>query len=191
MAELQFSLFERRLQSVYHHASKPVDFTLFQVALLRAHAGEHLLLGAAKRSMLYKDILLLGKSNTEGKFQCLTYVIVYLHLFHWARVMHFQINLFLLASCYFLLQNSIFYSDFFLWILILISEVWFVYLLFYYLPDFVSYNAEFWETKSWKSMFFMFPYLKNVFIYLFITSGSNPSSYSYYMLNIASDNWPG
>ncbi|XP_056124169.1 hepatocyte nuclear factor 4-alpha isoform X1 [Rhinichthys klamathensis goyatoka] len=31
-----------------------------QVALLRAHAGEHLLLGAAKRSMLYKDILLLG-----------------------------------------------------------------------------------------------------------------------------------
>lgn len=33
----------------------------FQVALLRAHAGEHLLLGAAKRSMLYKDLLLLGK----------------------------------------------------------------------------------------------------------------------------------
>uniref|UniRef100_A0A4W3IRH7 Hepatocyte nuclear factor 4, alpha n=1 Tax=Callorhinchus milii TaxID=7868 RepID=A0A4W3IRH7_CALMI len=31
-----------------------------QVALLRAHAGEHLLLGAAKRSMIYKDILLLG-----------------------------------------------------------------------------------------------------------------------------------
>ncbi|XP_064155538.1 hepatocyte nuclear factor 4-alpha isoform X2 [Anguilla rostrata] len=31
-----------------------------QVALLRAHAGEHLLLGAAKRSMLYKDLLLLG-----------------------------------------------------------------------------------------------------------------------------------
>ncbi|XP_028592501.2 hepatocyte nuclear factor 4-gamma isoform X2 [Podarcis muralis] len=31
-----------------------------QVALLRAHAGEHLLLGAAKRSMLYKDIILLG-----------------------------------------------------------------------------------------------------------------------------------
>ncbi|XP_037540577.1 hepatocyte nuclear factor 4-alpha isoform X1 [Nematolebias whitei] len=34
-----------------------------QVALLRAHAGEHLLLGAAKRSMLYKDILLLGVSS--------------------------------------------------------------------------------------------------------------------------------
>lgn len=33
----------------------------FKVALLRAHAGEHLLLGAAKRSMAYKDILLLGK----------------------------------------------------------------------------------------------------------------------------------
>ncbi|ETE67169.1 Hepatocyte nuclear factor 4-gamma, partial [Ophiophagus hannah] len=31
-----------------------------QVALLRAHAGEHLLLGAAKRSMAYKDIILLG-----------------------------------------------------------------------------------------------------------------------------------
>ena len=37
------------------------EFSLFQVALLRAHAGEHLLLGVAKRSMLYKDILLLGK----------------------------------------------------------------------------------------------------------------------------------
>lgn len=32
-----------------------------QVALLRAHAGEHLLLGAAKRSMVFKDVLLLGK----------------------------------------------------------------------------------------------------------------------------------
>uniref|UniRef100_UPI00398F6813 hepatocyte nuclear factor 4-alpha isoform X2 n=1 Tax=Pristiophorus japonicus TaxID=55135 RepID=UPI00398F6813 len=31
-----------------------------QVALLRAHAGEHLLLGVAKRSMMYKDALLLG-----------------------------------------------------------------------------------------------------------------------------------
>ncbi|XP_032875161.1 hepatocyte nuclear factor 4-gamma isoform X3 [Amblyraja radiata] len=31
-----------------------------QVALLRAHAGEHLLLGVAKRSTSYKDILLLG-----------------------------------------------------------------------------------------------------------------------------------
>lgn len=37
---------------------------ILQVALLRAHAGEHLLLGAAKRSMLYKDILLLGKTDT-------------------------------------------------------------------------------------------------------------------------------
>ena len=34
---------------------------LFQVALLRAHAGEHLLLGATKRSMVFKDVLLLGK----------------------------------------------------------------------------------------------------------------------------------
>ncbi|CAH2285438.1 hepatocyte nuclear factor 4-gamma isoform X1 [Pelobates cultripes] len=33
-----------------------------QVALLRAHAGEHLLLGVTKRSMVYKDMLLLGNS---------------------------------------------------------------------------------------------------------------------------------
>lgn len=40
-----------------------------QVALLRAHAGEHLLLGAAKRSMVFKDILLLGKKpNLPGWF---------------------------------------------------------------------------------------------------------------------------
>merc|ERR1719186_305005 len=31
-----------------------------QVALLRAHAGEHLLLGLARRSMNLRDILLLG-----------------------------------------------------------------------------------------------------------------------------------
>lgn len=35
--------------------------SLFQVALLRAHAGEHLLLGATKRSMVFKDVLLLGE----------------------------------------------------------------------------------------------------------------------------------
>ncbi|KAG8447151.1 hypothetical protein GDO86_014565 [Hymenochirus boettgeri] len=34
-----------------------------QVALLRAHAGEHLLLGATKRSMMYKDVLLLGNDR--------------------------------------------------------------------------------------------------------------------------------
>ncbi|XP_039591637.1 hepatocyte nuclear factor 4-alpha isoform X1 [Polypterus senegalus] len=34
-----------------------------QVALLRAHAGEHLLLGATKRSMMFKDILLLGNDH--------------------------------------------------------------------------------------------------------------------------------
>lgn len=34
----------------------------FQVALLRAHAGEHLLLGVARRSMVHKDILLLGNN---------------------------------------------------------------------------------------------------------------------------------
>lgn len=40
-----------------------LDFTLslFQVALLRAHAGEHLLLGTTKRSMVFKDVLLLGE----------------------------------------------------------------------------------------------------------------------------------
>ncbi|XP_070537291.1 hepatocyte nuclear factor 4-gamma-like isoform X2 [Ptychodera flava] len=31
-----------------------------QVALLRAHAGEHLVLGVARRSLSYKDVLLLG-----------------------------------------------------------------------------------------------------------------------------------
>lgn len=33
-----------------------------QVALLRAHAGEHLLLGLARRSMHLKDVLLLGNN---------------------------------------------------------------------------------------------------------------------------------
>ena len=31
-----------------------------QVSLLRAHASEHLVLGVARRSILYKDALLLG-----------------------------------------------------------------------------------------------------------------------------------
>jgi len=33
---------------------------IFQVALLRAHAGESLLMGVAKRSIPHPDILLLG-----------------------------------------------------------------------------------------------------------------------------------
>lgn len=33
-----------------------------QVALLRAHAGEHLLLGVARRSMNLTDVLLLGNN---------------------------------------------------------------------------------------------------------------------------------
>lgn len=33
-----------------------------QVALLRAHAGEHLLLGLARRSLHLRDILLLGNN---------------------------------------------------------------------------------------------------------------------------------
>uniref|UniRef100_G3NCW1 Hepatocyte nuclear factor 4, gamma n=1 Tax=Gasterosteus aculeatus aculeatus TaxID=481459 RepID=G3NCW1_GASAC len=36
-----------------------------QVSLLRAHAGEHLLLGVAKRSMPFKDFLLLGTNRPE------------------------------------------------------------------------------------------------------------------------------
>ena len=35
---------------------------LEQVALLRAHAGEHLLLGVARRSTKMKDVLLLGNN---------------------------------------------------------------------------------------------------------------------------------
>lgn len=43
--------------------TQTLDFTprFLQVALLRAHAGEHLLLGATKRSMVFKDVLLLGE----------------------------------------------------------------------------------------------------------------------------------
>ncbi|XP_042110280.1 hepatocyte nuclear factor 4-gamma isoform X3 [Ovis aries] len=41
-----------------------------QVALLRAHAGEHLLLGATKRSMMYKDILLLGNNYVIHRNSC-------------------------------------------------------------------------------------------------------------------------
>lgn len=38
-----------------------LTLSFLQVALLRAHAGEHLLLGATKRSMVFKDVLLLGE----------------------------------------------------------------------------------------------------------------------------------
>lgn len=34
-----------------------------QVALLKAHAGEHLLLGLSKRSLMLKDVLLLGNDH--------------------------------------------------------------------------------------------------------------------------------
>lgn len=34
-----------------------------QVALLKAHAGEHLLLGLSKRSLVLKDVLLLGNDH--------------------------------------------------------------------------------------------------------------------------------
>ena len=44
-----------------------------EVALLRAHAGEHLLLGLARRSMHLKDVLLLGNNciisrHTGGQY---------------------------------------------------------------------------------------------------------------------------
>ena len=46
-----------------------------QVALLRAHAGEHLLLGVARRSMQLQDVLLLGNNciitkNCPGTLFC-------------------------------------------------------------------------------------------------------------------------
>jgi len=45
-----------------------------QVALLRAHAGEHLLLGVARRSRNFTDVLLLGNDciimrNCPGMFR--------------------------------------------------------------------------------------------------------------------------
>lgn len=39
-----------------------------QVALLRAHAGEHLLLGLARRSLHLRDVLLLGNNSIITKF---------------------------------------------------------------------------------------------------------------------------
>lgn len=53
--------------SVHH----PSNLSLpLQVALLRAHAGEHLLLGVAKRSMVFKDVLLLGKECASAPPCC-------------------------------------------------------------------------------------------------------------------------
>ncbi|EHB12962.1 Hepatocyte nuclear factor 4-gamma [Heterocephalus glaber] len=45
----------------------PLDY---QVALLKAHAGEHLLLGATKRFMMYVDILLLGNNYVIHRNSC-------------------------------------------------------------------------------------------------------------------------
>lgn len=47
-----------------NHILSIVEWFVFfpQVSLLRAHAGEHLLLGVAKRSMAFRDFLLLGKN---------------------------------------------------------------------------------------------------------------------------------
>lgn len=38
-----------------------------QVALLKAHAGEHLLLGLSRRSLMLKDVLLLGNDHIIPK----------------------------------------------------------------------------------------------------------------------------
>lgn len=40
-----------------------------QVSLLRAHASEHLVLGVARRSMLYRDALLLGNDLVISRAQ--------------------------------------------------------------------------------------------------------------------------
>lgn len=40
-----------------------VSLRTVQVSLLRAHAGEHLLLSLVRRSMPYKDVLLLGNDT--------------------------------------------------------------------------------------------------------------------------------
>uniref|UniRef100_A0A7M4FNW8 Hepatocyte nuclear factor 4 gamma n=1 Tax=Crocodylus porosus TaxID=8502 RepID=A0A7M4FNW8_CROPO len=50
------------LSLIYFSADSFIYLSFLKVALLRAHAGEHLLLGAAKRSMMYKDVLLLGNN---------------------------------------------------------------------------------------------------------------------------------
>ena len=54
------SLFTIFLSNHNHNCLKII--ILPKVALLRAHAGEHLLLGVARRSMKLKDFLLLGNN---------------------------------------------------------------------------------------------------------------------------------
>lgn len=49
------------------------------MSLLRAHAGEHLLLGLAKRSLMLKDVLLLGNNrvitrHVPGKWKIRVYL---------------------------------------------------------------------------------------------------------------------
>lgn len=39
----------------------------YQVALLRAHAGEHLLLGVAKRSLTLNEVLLLSNNSVISR----------------------------------------------------------------------------------------------------------------------------
>jgi hypothetical protein len=60
-----------------------------QVALLRAHAGEHLLLGLARRSLHLRDVLLLGNNCIITKFPAGThrfffksYFVVKISSFH-------------------------------------------------------------------------------------------------------------
>lgn len=45
-----------------------ISCSVQQVALLRAHAGEHLLLGLARRSLHLKDVLLLGNNYVITRY---------------------------------------------------------------------------------------------------------------------------
>ena len=52
---------------VTFYSNLPVILLWFQVALLRAHAGEHLLLGVTRRSLKVRDLLLLGNDMVIPK----------------------------------------------------------------------------------------------------------------------------
>lgn len=45
-----------------------------QVTLLRAHSAEHLILGVARRSLPYNDIILLGKHDSLFSLKFVTFV---------------------------------------------------------------------------------------------------------------------
>ena len=55
-----------------------VSFYNLQVALLRAHAGEHLLLGLARRSMNLNNILLLGNDMIIPRYLVMMMMMIVL-----------------------------------------------------------------------------------------------------------------